>query len=102
MKKLVRKDKLRRDIVARYELRYRLFKVLQFELAKGGRSNLSLLTPAFFLDALPKDASIVRLRNRCSVTGRGNAVFSFFHLSRIQFREFAHFGLITGLCKASW
>ena len=48
------------------------------------------------LDKLPKNASPVRLHNRCSLTGRPKG------LSRIQFREMASNGLIPGVKKASW
>lgn len=54
------------------------------------------------LDKLPKDASPVRLRNRCSFTGRGRGYMRRFGISRIKFRELASEGKIPGVTKASW
>ena len=54
------------------------------------------------LDQLPKNASPVRLRNRCKITGRPRAYMRIFGLSRIKFRELANDGKIPGVTKASW
>lgn len=54
------------------------------------------------LDKLPRNASPVRLRNRCKLTGRPRGYIRIFGLSRIKFRELAENGLIPGIKKASW
>lgn len=54
------------------------------------------------LQAIPKNASPVRLHNRCSITGRPKGYIRQFGISRIQFREMASQGLIPGVKKASW
>ena len=54
------------------------------------------------LQALPRDSSPVRLRNRCSLTGRPRGTFSKFGLGRTKLREFAMRGEIPGVVKASW
>ena len=54
------------------------------------------------LQALPRDSSSVRLRNRCALTGRPRGVFSKFGLGRTKLREFAMRGEIPGVIKASW
>ena len=54
------------------------------------------------LQALPRNASPVRYRNRCKITGRPRGYMRQFGLSRIQFRELASQGLIPGVKKASW
>ncbi|GBU07853.1 30S ribosomal subunit protein S14 [Bacteroidales bacterium] len=54
------------------------------------------------LQALPKNASPVRLHNRCNITGRPRGYIRQFGISRIQFREMASAGLIPGVRKASW
>ncbi|MDE6825499.1 MAG: 30S ribosomal protein S14, partial [Paramuribaculum sp.] len=54
------------------------------------------------LQSLPKNASRVRLHNRCTITGRPKGYMRQFGLSRIQFREMASAGLIPGVKKASW
>jgi small subunit ribosomal protein S14 len=54
------------------------------------------------LQTLPKNASPVRLHNRCKLTGRPKGYIRQFGISRIQFREMASAGLIPGVRKASW
>jgi small subunit ribosomal protein S14 len=54
------------------------------------------------LTKLPRNSSKVRLRNRCSVTGRPRAFIRKFRLSRITFRELACQGRIPGVTKSSW
>ena len=54
------------------------------------------------LQALPRDSSPVRLRNRCALTGRPRGVFSKFGLGRTKLREYAMRGEIPGVVKASW
>lgn len=54
------------------------------------------------LQKLPRDASPVRLHNRCNLTGRPKGYIRQFGLSRIAFREMASQGLIPGVTKASW
>ncbi len=54
------------------------------------------------LQALPRNASPVRQRNRCSLTGRPRGVFSKFGLGRTKLREYAMKGEIPGIVKASW
>lgn len=54
------------------------------------------------LAKLPRDASPVRLVNRCSVTGRRHGHLGKFGFSRLTFREAALNGLIPGVTKASW
>ncbi len=54
------------------------------------------------LQKLPKNASPVRLHNRCKLTGRPRGYMRIFGLSRVKFREMANQGLIPGVKKASW
>ncbi len=54
------------------------------------------------LQKLPKNASPVRLHNRCKLTGRPKGYLRQFGISRITFREMASNGLIPGIKKASW
>jgi len=54
------------------------------------------------LQKLPRNASPVRLHNRCNLTGRPKGYMRQFGLSRITFREMALKGLIPGIKKASW
>jgi len=54
------------------------------------------------LQRLPKNASPVRLHNRCKLTGRPKGYMRTFGISRVTFREMANRGLIPGVTKASW
>ena len=54
------------------------------------------------LQKLPRNASPVRLRNRCKITGRPKGYIRQFGVSRLVFREMAQTGLIPGITKASW
>jgi small subunit ribosomal protein S14 len=54
------------------------------------------------LQRLPRDASPVRLRNRCALTGRPRGVYSKFGLGRNKLRDLALKGEIPGVIKASW
>jgi small subunit ribosomal protein S14 len=54
------------------------------------------------LQKLPKNASPIRMHNRCKLTGRPKGYMRQFGLSRVTFREMANKGLIPGVTKASW
>ena len=54
------------------------------------------------LQKLPRDASPVRLRNRCALTGRPRGVYRKFGLGRSKLRDIAMRGEIPGVIKASW
>ena len=54
------------------------------------------------LQRLPKNASPVRLHNRCKLTGRPKGYMRTFGISRVKFREMANAGLVPGVKKASW
>jgi small subunit ribosomal protein S14 len=54
------------------------------------------------LQKLPKNASPIRMHNRCKLTGRPKGYMRQFGLSRVTFREMALNGLIPGVKKSSW
>ena len=54
------------------------------------------------LDLLPRNASPVRLKNRCQLTGRPRGYMRHFGVSRVMFRDMALQGKIPGVTKASW
>ncbi|MEY2862984.1 MAG: ribosomal protein [Pseudomonadota bacterium] len=54
------------------------------------------------LQALPRNASPVRLRNRCGLTGRPHGYFRKFGLARNKLREKVMQGDVPGVVKASW
>ena len=54
------------------------------------------------LQSIPKNASPVRLHNRCKITGRPKGYMRTFGVSRVLFRKMANAGLIPGVKKSSW
>jgi small subunit ribosomal protein S14 len=54
------------------------------------------------LDKLPKNASPVRMHNRCKLTGRPRGYMRTFGISRVLFRKLALDGKIPGVTKSSW
>jgi small subunit ribosomal protein S14 len=65
-------------------------------------SDADKLAAANKLNALPRNSSRQRIRNRCALTGRPRAVYRKFGLSRIAIREKGLAGEIPGLTKSSW
>ncbi|MCX6933462.1 MAG: 30S ribosomal protein S14 [Opitutia bacterium Tous-C4FEB] len=80
--------------------------------AKRAEIKAALVNPAttddeFFalskkLQKMPRNSSAVRVKNRCSMSGRPRAFIRKFGVSRIQFRELALAGKIPGVTKSSW
>lgn len=66
------------------------------------RSALKAAGDYIALQKLPKNASPIRMHNRCKLTGRPKGYIRQFGISRINFREMANMGLIPGVKKASW
>jgi ribosomal protein S14 len=98
MKKSILKDQKKRNLYLKYEKDRKILKALSRNI------NLKPLVrdkASQTLASLPKDSSIVRLRNRCILTGRGRAVISGFNLSRLMLRKLGRDGLIQGLRKSS-
>jgi len=66
------------------------------------RSELKASGDYAALDKLPKNASPVRLHNRCKLTGRPRGYIRQFGINRVTFREMALAGKIPGVTKSSW
>jgi len=73
-------------------------------VAKYAEKRAALIAAGDYegLQKLPRNASPVRLHNRCKLTGRPKGYMRQFGISRVTFREMANFGLIPGVKKASW
>jgi len=98
-KALVAKQRHREKLVKlRWEQRQQLKKIIRDET----RSYEDKMEAQKTLNKLPKNSSPVRLRNRCSLTGRPRGYLRKFQMSRICFRELANNGTIPGVFKASW
>ncbi len=71
-------------------------------LANPSTSDEEFFAAQKKLAKLPRNSSPVRVRNRCSMSGRPRAYNRKFGVSRIQFRELALAGKIPGVIKSSW
>jgi len=96
---VINRDLKRREIVKKYAVKRA---ALLATIANVKLSDEDRYAARQKLQALPRDSSPVRLRNRCALTGRPRGVFSKFGLGRIKLREFAMRGEIPGVIKASW
>lgn len=96
---LINREQKRRKTVEKYSAkREQLNAVIRnVNLDEDARHEARLA-----LQALPKDSSPVRLRNRCALTGRGRGVYRKFGLGRIKLREAIMRGEVPGVVKASW
>ena len=99
MKNIVLRDKKRRVLVFKNEIRRLQYKSIIKNLTIPGRIKDEYV---FKLNKRPRNSGQVRVKNRCILTGRGKAVYRFCRLSRIRFRELASQGSIPGVCKSSW
>jgi len=93
-----RNDK-RRETVKKFAARR---KVLQDAVNNQSLSSEDRYEARLKLQKLPRDASPVRVRNRCALTGRPRGVFRKFGLARGKLRDIAMRGEIPGVIKASW
>jgi small subunit ribosomal protein S14 len=96
---VVNRDKKRRRTVAKFAARRA---ALLATINDSKRSDEDRQEAREQLQQLPRNASPVRLRNRCKLTGRPRGVFRKFGLARNKLREIAMRGEIPGLIKASW
>lgn len=96
---LINREQKRRDTVKKFAAKRAelLAAISNMKLSEEERAAARLK-----LQALPRNSSPVRLRNRCALTGRPRGVFRKFGLGRIKVREFAMRGEIPGVVKASW
>jgi small subunit ribosomal protein S14 len=99
MKYLIIKDKKRRNLFKKYEIKRKYLKYIinNKNIIKYIRINAMLK-----INKLPKDSSKIRIKNRCIITGRPKSIYRKFKMSRISLRNFAHNGLLTGILKSSW
>jgi small subunit ribosomal protein S14 len=96
---MVEREKRRARIVKQYAAKRAQLK----ELIRSPKTSPEARAAAQAkLQSLPRDASPVRQRKRCAITGRSRGVYRKFGLSRVKIREVANRGEIPGLSKASW
>jgi len=95
----VLRNERRKKLVAKYATRRAEIKAI---IRNPSTSTEDRAKAQMQLDKLPRDSSASRVTLRCAVTGRPRGNLRKFGLSRIQFREKALKGELTGVVKASW
>ncbi|RBO79749.1 30S ribosomal protein S14 [Marinomonas aquiplantarum] len=96
---MVQREAKRTKLVAKYAEKRTALKAI---ISDVNASDDEKWEATLKLQALPRDSSSSRQRNRCQVTGRPHGVYRRFGLSRIKLREAAMRGDVPGLKKASW
>ena len=96
---MINKNNDRREKALRY-MAYR--KELREKMVNQKISPEERYEAQLKLQKLRKNTSILKVTNRCHLTGRAKGNLKKFMLSRIKFRELANRGLIPGVTKASW
>jgi small subunit ribosomal protein S14 len=96
---LIEREQKRRDTVKKYAAK-RAELVAVIKDVKASAEDRRAAQEK--LQGLPRNASPVRLRNRCAMTGRPRGVFSKFGLARGKLRELMMRGEVPGVTKASW
>jgi small subunit ribosomal protein S14 len=98
-KSMIAREKKRAKTVARFAVKRAGLKVI---LNDPKASDDEKWDAQVKLQQLPRDASPVRQRRRCQITGRPHGVYRKFGLCRNKLREAAMRGDVPGLVKASW
>jgi len=98
-KSLINREDKRRQTVKKFAAKRDGLKAVMADL---NRSDEERMEARLKFQALPRDASPSRQRNRCALTGRPRGVFRKFGLCRNKIREIAMNGDIPGVVKASW
>ena len=96
---LIQRELKREKMVAKYAKKHAELKAIFKDVSKSDEERDAALLA---LQKLPRNASPVRQRNRCELTGRPRGTFRQFGLGRSKIREMAFAGGIPGVTKASW
>ena len=98
-KSSVERQKKRERLVKKYWDKRQMLKKIILDMSQPDEERMKAVDK---LNAMKKNSSVIRLRNRCAMTGRSRGFLRKFKMSRICFRELAHQGIIPGITKASW
>jgi len=93
------RDQKRREMVKKFAAKRAALNAIATNMSLSDEERFAARQK---LQALPRDSSAVRLRNRCALTGRPRGTFRKFGLGRTKLREYAMRGEIPGVVKASW
>jgi small subunit ribosomal protein S14 len=96
---LINREDKRRRTVKKFAAKRQALKAVINDVKQDDASRMDARLK---LQALPRDSSECRQRNRCQLTGRPRGVFRKFGLCRNMIREYAMKGEIPGVVKASW
>ena len=96
---LIEREKKRTKTVAKFAVKRAELKAIIEDTSKSEEERHDARLK---LQALPRNASPIRQRNRCALTGRPRGTFRKFGLGRAKIREIAFRGEIPGVTKASW
>ena len=96
---LINREAKRRKMVEKYKAKRA---ALEATVSDESRSEDERFEARLKIQALPRNSSPVRLRNRCQLTGRPRGVFRKFGLGRSKLRDFVMRGEVPGMTKASW
>jgi small subunit ribosomal protein S14 len=95
----IERNKKRKRLVEKYKVKRAELKAL---LVDPKTTDAEFFAAQKKLSKLPRNSSKVRIRNRCSLSGRPRGFIGRFGVSRITFRELALSGKIPGVIKSSW
>lgn len=96
---LINRDEKRRKLVEKYAGKREKLLAIVNDQSLGEEERFAARLQ---FQALPRNSSPVRLRNRCSLTGRPRGVYRKFGLGRSKLRDFVMRGEVPGMTKASW
>lgn len=96
---LIEREKKRSRTVAKFAPKRAELKAI---IDDSSKSDEERYDARLKMQALPRNASPIRQRNRCALTGRPRGTFRKFGLGRAKIREIAFRGEIPGVTKASW
>jgi small subunit ribosomal protein S14 len=96
---LINRNEKRRKMVEKYATKRAELEAVFNDLK---RSEEERFEARLKFQALPRNSSPVRLRNRCKLTGRPRGVYRKFGLGRSKLRDFVMRGEVPGMTKASW
>ena len=96
---LINRNEKRRKMVEQFKGKR---ETLEAIINDQSRSEEERYEARLKIQALPRNSSPVRLRNRCQLTGRPRGVFRKFGLGRSKLRDFVMRGEVPGMTKASW
>ena len=98
-KSLIARENKRMKTVAKYAAKRAELKKTFLDMSNTDEERFEAYRK---LQKLPRNASPIRMHNRCKLTGRPKGYMRQFGISRVTFREMANKGLIPGVTKASW